>query len=585
MKTETSPPNNPSAANGNARQMLASLPVAAMLVDPAGHRVVLLNQAAALLLHTAAPAAHTTCHALLGLTDLPCQECPATDPNGLPLPRSATIRTADGTDCFLKFHCSVWQGANIVILHDISREINLLRSTDLARKELQAKLIIHERRHREALTTLHHLEQTIDHVPEALLTVDESFFILKKNRATEAFPAGALAHRCFELMGRTAPCDDCPATDGFAGVTTAKKRHTVDGLHFTETITRSPFDNGGLLLFRETTRQIQLLEQIREQQDRITRSNDILSGLARFGTYMQQETELPAVADFFLELLLPVVQTDAGAVVINDTRPGNILCHLQKGITDREMNNLMRAYLSRDMQTCRQGSLPQKDLPWHQTKQIHLLGTDGRRVGFLALKGVGDEHDDNIKLFTEPLGACINNRLLMLKLEERANTDPLTGLYNRGYFHCALEEERRKFQDLRIDFAVVVADINRLKQANDLYGHDAGDLLITTVSDLLSQAMRSEDIVARVGGDEFFILLAGTGSDGAHAFINRLRQQVLRDAVVMFGPDQEFPIEVSLGFAATDQVKGEELIKEADRAMYADKESYYQRHPERRRAP
>ena len=112
---------------------------------------------------------------------------------------------------------------------------------------------------------------------------------------------------------------------------------------------------------------------------------------------------------------------------------------------------------------------------------------DRSLAGLLLLQGAfkTEEEKEIIDLFTEPLGTYIDNRLLSRKLEEKANTDPLTRLYNRAYLDQAIIEETEKRQKLNMDFSVVVADINRLKKANDLYGHEAGDRLILTVSELL----------------------------------------------------------------------------------------------------
>ncbi len=440
-----------------------------------------------------------------------------------------------------------------------------------------------DRRQREVLKTLNHLEQMINHIPEAVLSVDESFFILKQNKAAEAFPTSAGAQSCFNLVGRTTPCEECPARDGFNSVTEQVKSHTVKGFYLTETISRSHKDEGGLLLFRDTTRQIRLVEQIKEQQENITRQNEILSGLADFSTYIQQEVTLNAVGEFFLQYFLPIIHTDTGVIIVNDIRPGNILCHVEQGISEEHLASLMRSYLSRDMQTNRIDAIPAQDLPWPNTRQVPLLGTDGKRVGLLILRDIGAEHDENINLFAEPFGACIHNRLLTLKLEEKANTDPLTGIFNRSYLHRALEKEQEKFKELNINHAVVVADINRLKYANDQCGHEAGDLLIVTASTLLSEAVRVGDVVARTGGDEFLILLTNIGSEGAAAFTKRLNDQLTKGTFVTFANGEKFPLQISLGYAGTDEFAIDEIIKEADQRMYANKEMYYQQHPEHRR--
>lgn len=581
MQTTPKPP----AISAATEELLQSLPAAACLVSASDHRIVLYNQTARDLIGDTLTTPHLTCHALLCQNDSWCKNCPdqLSSADTIPELRSASVQTADGNTSFIKYQCSSWQGYHLLLFFNISREIKSLHATDLARKELQAKLVMQDHRQQEVLATLSHLELMIDHIPEAVLAVDESFFIIKKNKAVDVLPTSTGVQRCYDLVGRTTPCEDCPAREGFHAVTEHIKSHTVDGTYLTETISKSPRNDGGLLLFRDTTRQLKLVAQIKEQQDNITRQNEILSSLASFGTYIQQETQLSDVVDFFMNLFLPLIKTDTGIIIVNDIRPGNILCHVQQGIHEEELAVLMRAYLSRDMQSNRIETIPESSLPWPDTRQIPLLGTDGRRVGLLVLRDVDSQHDDNINLFAEPLGACIHNRLLTLKLEEKANTDPLTGIYNRGYFHRALEMEEEKFKNLHIHYAVVEADINRLKFANDQYGHEAGDLLIITASNLLSQSVRMGDVVARTGGDEFLILLTNTGSEGAAAFIQRLKENLIQGTMVTLDDNKKFPLEISLGYAGTDEFPPEEIIKEADHRMYQEKEAYYHHYADRRR--
>ena len=577
--------SQPNTTLPSAEQILAGLPGAILFASPVTHQITHCNKnAEALIGNPIEKLRNITCHSLFKSSDTPCQDCRKhnTSTSSTPHFQTATIQLADGEQCFLKYQCAFWEGFHVITLYDVSQEHTLLHSMDQAHKEQQTRLAMQDRRQMEVLATLGHLEQMIDHIPEAVLSVDESFFILKQNKATEAFPTNIRAQRCFNLVGRTSPCEECPAINGFENITEHSRNHCVNGMHLTETITKSPKDDGGLLIFRDNTRHIKLVEQIKGQQNSITRQNEILSSLVSFGTYMQQEESLSAVLDYFLNLFLPVICADTAVVIINDIRPGNILCHVERGIDEKELSSLIKVYLSRDMQTNLIASIPEQVMPWKNSRQVHLLGTDGQRVGIMIIANVGCEHEDNIQLFAEPLGACIHNRLLTLTLEEKANTDPLTGIYNRGYFHRALEMEQDKLKNLKIDHAVVAADINRLKQINDLYGHEAGDQLILKASELLRDAIRTGDVVARTGGDEFLVLLTNTGSEGASAFIQRLMKKI-REGIFIDVNDDKFPVEISFGYAGSDEFDPKSIIKEADRRMYADKEAYYQQHPEHRR--
>jgi diguanylate cyclase (GGDEF)-like protein len=233
--------------------------------------------------------------------------------------------------------------------------------------------------------------------------------------------------------------------------------------------------------------------------------------------------------------------------------------------------------MSRDQQRLNlEGLLADTVLPWKKSTQIPLVGAQGQRVGLVLLEGSLDQDErDILRLVTEPLGAYFQNQLLLRQLEEKANKDALTGLFNRGYLTQALEEEQEKFHTYGIHHALVLGDINQLKKLNDQYGHETGDRLIVTVAEALRNTLRGTDIAARTGGDEFIVLLTNSTDEDAGHFIERLQSQVFAGLAVPLPDGAEFPVTVSLGKAGTDKYPPESLTKEADRQMYAAKELFY----------
>jgi diguanylate cyclase (GGDEF)-like protein len=103
---------------------------------------------------------------------------------------------------------------------------------------------------------------------------------------------------------------------------------------------------------------------------------------------------------------------------------------------------------------------------------------------------------------------------------------------------------------------------------NDTYGHSAGDRLIKTTARILLEAFRAEDVVARIGGDEFGVLLPGVDAAQAETALTRIR----RIADKYQSHAEVFPISISLGYATTESpAELEEAIKHADQQMYLDK--------------
>jgi len=144
--------------------------------------------------------------------------------------------------------------------------------------------------------------------------------------------------------------------------------------------------------------------------------------------------------------------------------------------------------------------------------------------------------------------------------------DALTGLYNRAYF----EEEMNRFTGGRyLPTTVVMCDLDGLKLVNDTFGHAAGDKLLAATANIIQQAVRQGDVAARIGGDEFAILLPAANETVAHALSDRLRARVEKYNQETAG----VPLSISLGYAIRHDHKAsiQDLLKEADNNMYREK--------------
>lgn len=155
-----------------------------------------------------------------------------------------------------------------------------------------------------------------------------------------------------------------------------------------------------------------------------------------------------------------------------------------------------------------------------------------------------------------------------------AVTDPLTGLFNRRYALPHLARLSERAAQVGRPFAVMIADLDHFKQVNDQFGHLAGDKVLTTVAQRLADNLRAADLIARIGGEEFLIVMPDTTHDHALDTASRLCRLIARHPVALGDDVAPVSVTLSIGIAigpARGGAKPLTLIDLADRALYAAK--------------
>lgn len=164
-------------------------------------------------------------------------------------------------------------------------------------------------------------------------------------------------------------------------------------------------------------------------------------------------------------------------------------------------------------------------------------------------------------------------RLLQLaneELERLVVRDTLTPLYNRRHFINCLAERLSRLDRYGIQSALVFVDVNAMKHINDSYGHSAGDFALLHIARLLAGSVRATDVAARVGGDEFALLLDGLNEDGASDKAAQLAA-LIANSECRF-EDKRLPLSASFGCTALRPGDSDfAAIARADMAMYAAK--------------
>ncbi len=165
------------------------------------------------------------------------------------------------------------------------------------------------------------------------------------------------------------------------------------------------------------------------------------------------------------------------------------------------------------------------------------------------------------------LSATFNSSQLHNEVVELSLTDALTGLRNRRYFDLFLKNEIDRSQQFLRSLAIIILDIDYFKNYNDTFGHPAGDEALKLVSQCLIDNRRKADVVARIGGEEFAVILPETDLSGALDVANRIRTSVASHTGF------QRSITVSLGISELQDNKGapEILIEQADKALYEAK--------------
>jgi len=190
-------------------------------------------------------------------------------------------------------------------------------------------------------------------------------------------------------------------------------------------------------------------------------------------------------------------------------------------------------------------------------------------VGQIALANSKNDYTDRdlqlIIRFASIYAIAVQRKWSEEKLFYLSMHDALTELYNRSYF----EQEMHRIEEGRYQSAgIVVCDIDGLKRINDTSGHQAGDEILRASAKVIKESFRRSDVVARIGGDEFAVIIPNADQDSVSNACSRTR-----DAVSEYNSHHPLPLSISMGYAVSDKTpfKMYELFKEADNKMYQDK--------------
>src|SRR5712671_6489990 len=206
------------------------------------------------------------------------------------------------------------------------------------------------------------------------------------------------------------------------------------------------------------------------------------------------------------------------------------------------------------------------------------LSCRGRRVGALVgLDRLASEREPRlsptmlraVRLLLEPASVALDSALLLKRAEALSVTDDLTHLYNSRYLNLVLRRETKRASRSGRPLSLLFLDLDGFKAVNDTHGHLFGSRALVEAAAVIRGSARETDVVARFGGDEFALVLPDTGSEGAFAVGERVRDRLA--AHHFLGADGlNIHLTASVGVATLPDVaaSAEELVQAADKAMY-----------------
>ena len=199
-----------------------------------------------------------------------------------------------------------------------------------------------------------------------------------------------------------------------------------------------------------------------------------------------------------------------------------------------------------------------------KSKQTHF----GSLLVFSSRETISDSELNFLNLFAKQIELEIKIEDLFQAVKEQAVTDGMTGLYNRRYFEEFIKKEATRAIRQNQKFTVIGLDLDHLKQINDRYGHNYGDIAIKAIAEVLKNNARSIDVASRMGGEEFNLILPGVDSEGGCIAAERIRKAIESVELEKIGH-----ITASLGVATfpdhSDDI--DVLLEITDQAMYESK--------------
>ena len=178
-----------------------------------------------------------------------------------------------------------------------------------------------------------------------------------------------------------------------------------------------------------------------------------------------------------------------------------------------------------------------------------------------------------LSVYLREAAPVLEAKRLMDTLRESTLRDAMTGLHNRRFLEEYTETLVSATQRRKSEMSILMLDLDYFKMVNDTHGHDAGDTVLKTIAKVMTQSVRTSDMVIRYGGEEFMIILQDTGNEGAEQAAEKIRAAVEALKIQLTGTILQKTISIGISVFPTDGETFWQVVKYADVALYHAKES------------
>ena len=250
---------------------------------------------------------------------------------------------------------------------------------------------------------------------------------------------------------------------------------------------------------------------------------------------------------------------------------GELYLNLRKDSKSHQILAAGRPYISKNTKVDKKIKITGKLGEVVEVSIFLPLKVEGEVLGAIIIGGgeelnevIADGNIDLLNILANQLALALNNFLYFKDTEDRAKKDSLTGLYNRWVFR----EEVQKLVAEKVNFSLIIIDLDDFKKVNDTYGHLTGDIVLKEIGEIVRTSVRETDLACRYGGEEFVIIFKELNKHDAFIISERIRKRI--EAKRFISGENVFKVTISGGIASYpgDGDSIEEVFKKADDLLY-----------------